>query len=114
VAITITPANPARPDFGGGVAGIDLREKLTPSDVAAIEAGMDRFAVLAFRDQPVDDDQQRAFSVHFGPLEQATGDLVMWDNRSTMHRATPTPADQVRDMRRTTIADVAPTLQQAA
>ena len=41
-------------------------------------------------------------------------DLVIWDNRVTMHRARRFPADQVRDLRRTTIADSAPTLQQAA
>jgi alpha-ketoglutarate-dependent 2,4-dichlorophenoxyacetate dioxygenase len=41
-------------------------------------------------------------------------DLVMWDNRVTMHRARRYDARQIRDMRRTTVADVAPTLQQAA
>jgi len=42
-------------------------------------------------------------------------DLVMWDNRVTMHRARRYPAnEQVRDMRRTTVADIAPTLEQAA
>jgi len=36
------------------------------------------------------------------------GDLVIWDNRCTMHRATPFAAsDHVRDMRRTTIIDTA-------
>jgi alpha-ketoglutarate-dependent 2,4-dichlorophenoxyacetate dioxygenase len=36
-------------------------------------------------------------------------DLVIWDNRCTMHRATPFAAtDHVRDMRRTTIIDTAP------
>jgi alpha-ketoglutarate-dependent 2,4-dichlorophenoxyacetate dioxygenase len=36
------------------------------------------------------------------------GDLVIWDNRCTMHRATPfATADHVRDMRRTTIIDKA-------
>jgi alpha-ketoglutarate-dependent 2,4-dichlorophenoxyacetate dioxygenase len=35
------------------------------------------------------------------------GDLVIWDNRSTMHRATPFEATgHVRDMRRATIIDV--------
>jgi len=34
------------------------------------------------------------------------GDLVIWDNRCTMHRATPFSAtDHVRDMRRTTIVE---------
>ena len=36
------------------------------------------------------------------------GDLVIWDNRCTMHRATPfAAADHVRDLRRTTIIDKA-------
>jgi alpha-ketoglutarate-dependent 2,4-dichlorophenoxyacetate dioxygenase len=41
-------------------------------------------------------------------------DLVMWDNRVTMHRGRRYPADQPRDMRRTTTMDVASTLSQAA
>ncbi len=41
-------------------------------------------------------------------------DLVMWDNRATMHRARRYPAEQVRDLHRTTVADSAPTLEQAA
>src|SRR5260370_986240 len=42
-----------------------------PAAAAATRAGMDRFAVLVFRDQRIDDEQQLAFSRHFGPLEQA-------------------------------------------
>ncbi len=42
------------------------------------------------------------------------GDLVMWDNRQTMHRARPYPANEARDMRRTTIAGDGPTVIQAA
>jgi alpha-ketoglutarate-dependent 2,4-dichlorophenoxyacetate dioxygenase len=38
-----------------------------------IEAGMDRHAVLVFRDQPLTDEQQMAFSCSFGPLEDARG-----------------------------------------
>ena len=42
------------------------------------------------------------------------GDLVIWDNRCTMHRARPFDTTQVRDLRRVTTADVASTLEQAA
>ena len=42
------------------------------------------------------------------------GDLVMWDNRQTMHRARPFPAHEPRDMRRTTLKGDAPTVAQAA
>lgn len=40
------------------------------------------------------------------------GDLVMWDNRQTMHRARPFPADEPRDMRRTTLQGDGPTAEQ--
>jgi alpha-ketoglutarate-dependent 2,4-dichlorophenoxyacetate dioxygenase len=41
------------------------------------------------------------------------GDLVMWDNRRTMHRARPFPAHEPRDMRRTTLVGT-PTMPQPA
>ena len=75
--ITIEPIDPDRPiDFGGKVLGADLTRPQTPAEVAAIEAGMDRFAVLVFPGQRIDDDQQMAFSRNFGPLETASGDIV--------------------------------------
>jgi alpha-ketoglutarate-dependent 2,4-dichlorophenoxyacetate dioxygenase len=39
-------------------------------------------------------------------------DLVMWDNRCTMHRVRRFDASQVRDMRRTTVAGIGPTVAQ--
>lgn len=42
-------------------------------------------------------------------------DIVMWDNRQTMHRARRfNDVGEIRDMRRTTVEDVAPSLEQAA
>ena len=38
------------------------------------------------------------------------GDLVMWDNRCTMHRAREYDEAEVRDMHRTTVSDGAPTV----
>ncbi len=38
------------------------------------------------------------------------GDLVIWDNRCTMHRARPFDTTKVRDLRRVTTRDVASTL----
>lgn len=40
------------------------------------------------------------------------GDLVMWDNQQTVHRARAYPANEVRDMRRTTLRGSAPTVEQ--
>ena len=42
------------------------------------------------------------------------GDLVIWDNRRTMHRARPYPPEDRRDMRRTTLQGEGPTVSQAA
>jgi alpha-ketoglutarate-dependent 2,4-dichlorophenoxyacetate dioxygenase len=39
-------------------------------------------------------------------------DLVMWDNRATMHRARRFDGNEVRDVRRTTLAGHAPTVEQ--
>ncbi len=81
MAVTIGPAHSDRPAFAGEVSGVDLRAPLAPHEVAAIEEGMDRFAVLAFRDQSIDDAQQLAFSRNFGPIEMATGDIVQGEAR---------------------------------
>ncbi len=61
------------PVFVGEVSGIDITGPLSREEVAAIEAGMDRYAVLVFRDRKVTDEQQMAFSRHFGALEDARG-----------------------------------------
>src|SRR3989441_962669 len=61
------------PVFVGEVAGVDLARPLTPDEVAAIEAGMDRYAVLVFRDQKMTDEQQVVSSRNFGALEDARG-----------------------------------------
>lgn len=59
------------PGIGAEVTGIDLTRPLTAEEVAAVHAGMDRHAVLVFRDQPLSDEQHQAFSEALGPLERA-------------------------------------------
>ena len=44
----------------------------------------------------------------------AKGDLVIWDNRCTMHRGRPHDETQPRDLRRATTLDVGSTLDEAA
>ncbi|HET6607342.1 MAG TPA: TauD/TfdA family dioxygenase [Rhodopila sp.] len=61
------------PGFAGEVSDIDLTKPLTQDQVAALEAGMDRYAVLVFHDQQFDDDTQMAFSRNFGNLELSSG-----------------------------------------
>ncbi len=78
--------------FVGEVSGVDLTKPLTAAEAAAIEAGMDRYAVLIFHGQDITDEQQIAFSKNFGDLE-------LPDNKSNIIK------DHERRVRRE-IADV--------
>jgi alpha-ketoglutarate-dependent 2,4-dichlorophenoxyacetate dioxygenase len=61
------------PVFVGEVSDIDITRPLSPAEVAAIDAGMNEHAVLVFHDQKLTDEQQMAFTVNFGVLEDARG-----------------------------------------
>jgi alpha-ketoglutarate-dependent 2,4-dichlorophenoxyacetate dioxygenase len=56
--------------FAGEAAAIDCTQPLDAHDVDAIHEGMARYAVLVFRDQPLTDEQQLAFTTRFGDLER--------------------------------------------
>jgi alpha-ketoglutarate-dependent 2,4-dichlorophenoxyacetate dioxygenase len=64
---------PLHPVFVGEVTGANITRPLSREEVAAIEMGMDRHAVLVFRDQQLTDDTQRAFTRNFGTLESSPG-----------------------------------------
>src|SRR5881227_1713739 len=64
------------PHFFGEVTGVDLRKPLTRQEAIEIEAGMDKYAVLLFRDQDITDEQQLAFALNFGERENARGGSV--------------------------------------
>lgn len=70
VAIAIRPLHPS---IGGEVTGIDLSRPLSKLEVAAIEAGMDKHAVLVFPNQDLTDGQQKAFTRNFGVIESERG-----------------------------------------
>jgi alpha-ketoglutarate-dependent 2,4-dichlorophenoxyacetate dioxygenase len=70
MAVAIRQVHPV---FVGEVSGVDLRQPMTREEVAAIEAGMDRYAVLVFHDQNITDEQQIAFSRNFGEIENPAG-----------------------------------------
>ena len=78
MALQIRPIQPglAEAGFVGEVAGIDLTAPLDQATVAALEAGMDRYAVLVFHDQRLTDEQQMAFTRRFGAIEEACGGNV--------------------------------------
>jgi alpha-ketoglutarate-dependent 2,4-dichlorophenoxyacetate dioxygenase len=64
------------PVFAGEVSGVDIAKPLSREEVAAIEAGMDKYAVLVFHDQKLTDDEQMAFTRNFGAIEDARGGNV--------------------------------------
>jgi alpha-ketoglutarate-dependent 2,4-dichlorophenoxyacetate dioxygenase len=66
MSVSITQLHPV---FVGEVEGVDCRTPLSPREVDAVEAGMNEYAVLIFRDQHLTDDEQIAFTRHFGELE---------------------------------------------
>ena len=63
-------------EFAAEVTGIDLRASLGPESAAAIHAAMDRYAVLVFRDQPLSDEEQVAFTKSLGKIELTTANNV--------------------------------------
>jgi alpha-ketoglutarate-dependent 2,4-dichlorophenoxyacetate dioxygenase len=65
--------HPLTPVIAGEVSGCDIAKPLARAEVAAIEAGMDRHAVLVFRAQDITDEQQVAFTRNFGEIENAYG-----------------------------------------
>jgi|Deesub1362B_J571_1020462.scaffolds.fasta_scaffold05648_2 alpha-ketoglutarate-dependent 2,4-dichlorophenoxyacetate dioxygenase len=60
---------PIHPGFVAVASGVDLAKPLTAQEVAEIDAAMDRFGVLIFRDQPLQAEEQLAFAKNFGPLD---------------------------------------------
>ncbi len=61
------------PVFAGEVSEVDITQPLSRDEIAEIEAGMDRHAVLVFHDQRLTDDTQRTFTRNFGRLESSPG-----------------------------------------
>ncbi len=73
MSIVITDLTPG---FVGEVSGIDITEPLGAQQVAALEAGMDRYGVLVYHGQDFTDDEQKRFSRYFGDLEMTAGGNV--------------------------------------
>ena len=69
LTITSVRPDPLGQAFVGEVASVDCREPLSPETVSAIEAGMDRFGVLLYRGQHLSNEEQLAFTLHFGQIE---------------------------------------------
>jgi alpha-ketoglutarate-dependent 2,4-dichlorophenoxyacetate dioxygenase len=61
---------PLHPTIGALMTGIDTRRPQSAAEIAAVEAAMDRHAVLVLPGQDIDDAQQLAFTRNFGPLQE--------------------------------------------
>ncbi|MGZ0190053.1 MAG: TauD/TfdA dioxygenase family protein [Alphaproteobacteria bacterium] len=69
--------------------------------------------IESIRGMPLHDLIEHATQRQFVHSHQwQVGDLVIWDNRCTMHRAREYDMAEPRDMRRTTVSDSASTLEQ--
>src|SRR5579872_1808093 len=55
--------------FAARADGVDLRAPLDAATIRQIEAAMDRYAVLVFRDQQLSEDEQLAFTARLGPMD---------------------------------------------
>ena len=95
MSITVKPV---APDFMAEISGLDLAQPLIADG---------RLLLMDL----IEHATQRRF-VHSHTWKQ--GDLVIWDNRCTMHRARPFDTTKARDLRRVTTRDVASTVEQPA
>lgn len=66
MSITIYPVTP---DFAAEVGDVDLSKPLAAADIESIKQAFWKYAVLVFPQQQLSQDQQLAFSAHFGPIE---------------------------------------------
>ncbi|HGL4257377.1 TauD/TfdA dioxygenase family protein [Burkholderia dolosa] len=69
MSLEVVPIDAARADFVGLASGIDLTSPVSERLACAIDAAMNRYAVLVFRGQPLTQDQQLAFARALGPLD---------------------------------------------
>ena len=70
------------PHFVAEASRVDLREAQDEDTLACLRRGMDRYAVLVFRDQAFTDEEQLAFAQRFdGALHRKTGASVLAKNR---------------------------------
>lgn len=66
MALTLRPLRP----FGAEASGVDISRPIDAALAAEIEAAMDEHAILLFRDQPLTEEQQMAFTGWFGPIDK--------------------------------------------
>lgn len=132
---------PLSPALGAEIRGVDLRREQPAAVVEAIRAAWDRYAVLLFRDQELEIDDQRRFVRYLGEVQPShtpaerkhpdimyvgnvtvdgqageipcpehvnehvwrPRDLLLWDDRATVHARTDVDPAERRALRRMAI-----------
>jgi alpha-ketoglutarate-dependent 2,4-dichlorophenoxyacetate dioxygenase len=100
MSITFTPLHPV---IGAECSGVDISQPLTPDQAEAIDAGMDRYAVLVFRQgAPLTTDEQLAFTRNFGELEAPYTQIqaaqgTRWNNPALSDISNVSPAGGLLD-----------------
>ena len=89
MSITVTPVHP---EFVAEIGGVDVARPLSPPDRQAIEDAINRFAVVVFRGQTLDDEKQVAFARNFGPVASSA---LRLRHRDIKHRI---DSDEVADI----------------
>lgn len=72
MALAVRPLHPL---FAAEASGVDLARPLDDGAVRDLVAAMDRYAVLVFHGQKLDQDQQIAFARRLGPLDIGLGKI---------------------------------------
>lgn len=80
--LTVSPLHPV---FVAEAQGLNLRQPIDSAEAVQVEAAMDEFAVLVFRDQVLDESQQMAFTRALGPVDM--GLLKVLQRRSRFKEA---------------------------
>lgn len=68
------------PCFAAEASGIDITQPITAEQADEIHAAMNEFAVLVFREVPLDDEAQMAFTLSLGPIEAPVTTNLRSDN----------------------------------
>ncbi len=94
--------SPLTADFGACVTGVEIAKPLDLETLRKIRDAFDRYSVLIFPDQSLDDESQIAFSERFGPCEgtktanPAAGTVFARQSNLDIKTGEPIPMDDRR------------------
>jgi len=69
---------PIHPEFGARVCGVDLSQPLDDATFAQIDEAINRYSLLLFENQQMNDERQLDFTRRFGQLEEEHTSYYSW------------------------------------